>query len=118
MKLSVTNAALLDEVKGQLEAGGFEHLRLDPLVDFAINDLVLPVYWVTLAEKIGSDLKVVDAWLIVSEVQTHRGPVRDVYFYNNSNYDDVQGAVAQHLGTLVLEGKLKLVNGGYAPTMP
>lgn len=98
MNQTVSDVGLKTILEDQLKRANAEGLILKPAQDWKIGEHTLPVFFGLLNVEHGP----IDAWVITAGGSTG--------YYNREHYPDMYDAVAQHIGRLVLDNKLKAVD--------
>lgn len=97
MNTSISDPVNLVLLEEQLKAGGITKLNIGPITDFPFNKGKFAVYFATLCKE----MIVFDAWLIMGG--------GDSGYYNHDNYPTIDDAMAQHIGRLVMAGKVNVL---------
>lgn len=105
---TITDTGLVTFLEMQLKRAGYSWLDIDPVEDREIGRYKFATFRADLCDPNGV---VYGAWIVCG------GPVRDqnaVFpessVYNQENYPTIERAIAQQIGWLVLDGRLKLVS--------
>ena len=99
MRATITDPGTKIILQHQLEKGKVTCMELFPVKDFQVQEHQLAVFTAMLSTQEGA---ILNAWVLT--VMGHSS------YYNQENYPTPDDAVAQHLGKLVLEGKLSIVD--------
>lgn len=99
MRATITDPGTEIILKDQLRRGKVTCVDLYPVKDVPVQDHQFAVFTGMLSTEDGAFL---NAWIVTVMGESS--------FYNQDNYPKPDDAVAQHLGKLVLEGKLTIVD--------
>lgn len=106
MRDSIENPSVLNLLMVQLKMANVSWLDISPHRDFVIGDHIVPVFSGALSKHAPDQRYIMDAWLISA------GGVSA--YYNRDIYPNASDAVAQHIGRLAMEGRVKIVLPGDA----
>lgn len=97
MKATISDPGTQLILESQLRQGDVTWLSLEPFRDIVVKDHQFAVY----ASTLEAESKVLDAWVVTAMGKSG--------FYNQDNYPTPDDAVRQHIGRLVVEGHLDIV---------
>ena len=105
MKTTITDPGTQFILEDQLRKDNLTWLELYPVTDYCVQDQQFAVFSATLCSSSSPDVvhgSVFDAWIVT--IMGNSG------LFNKDNFKSVEDAVGGHLGRLVLEGRLKVVD--------